>query len=550
MWRLWAVARHTIRQCLRMKVAALFMVLLIAAMILTSLTKGDETLAGKIQSFLHGSTFWTAGLLGLMTIFLTTAIVSGDVRSHQIFSIATKPVARWQYVIGRWLGVALLNAALVTVAGVAIYGLAQYLRAGQAHQTASGRADDRRKIETEIFTARLRISPDQTLDVDKAVDDRIKQLKAEGHYKQKLQAFIDTNNGNKKAGEAHLRRELKIQVLDRFQKAGPGQMIAWNFSGARVAGKEVRKPGTVESVKSGPDGRGRLVFRAGRAIVGKLIYEGPVWVNDVVGRVVWIAPRRFAAVFSADDMVMGPIATLKKGGQVKIAADPTIQITYKATGNRGTAGGTLPSFWEIENPSDNWLYYLSRKDAAKVPATLTVPARVVDKKGRTSVRYVNMTKGNTVTIKQDDVAVLYRVGSFGPNLARGMTVIFVQLAFLAALGVLAGSFASFPVASLLCFSVLPFQIARNFLLDAVSPPVSKGNPGILVYLNQYIIRAMDKLLPDFGSAFPARSLVDGTYISWQFLGQTVFWTLCVQTVILLVLACVIFRNRELARVQV
>ena len=50
---IWAVARQTFRQCLRMKVAGLFIVLL--ALFLAAMPyqmKGDETLAGRIRTFL------------------------------------------------------------------------------------------------------------------------------------------------------------------------------------------------------------------------------------------------------------------------------------------------------------------------------------------------------------------------------------------------------------------------------------------------------------------------------------------------------------------
>jgi len=551
MFRLWAVAKHTLRQCLRMKVAAMFILLLAVALVcmpFLKVLKGDGTLAGQIQTFLMYSTKITAALLTLMTIFLSTGILSGDVRTRQIFSVLTKPVAPWQYIIGRWLGIVLLNVILIALAGVAIYGFAQYLRAGEALVTASGRAEDRRKVETEVFAARRRIGPDEKLDIDQAVADRISALKKQGRYEQVLQDFIDVNKGNREEGYQHLLRELAKQELSKVEPVGPGKTTAWHFSGIEAAGKQTRAKGTVARLARAVRA---VQISASPQFIGKLTYDGPVSVNGVDGRVVRIDRDSFVAHFAEEDMSLGAIVSLKEGEDVDLVADPTIQITYKAKASRRPADGTIASYWEVQNPSENVAYSQRRRDAVNVPATLTVSARAVDKEGKTIVRYWNIAEGaNTVTIRQDDIAVLYRVGEFGPNFARAMVLILTQVTFMASLGVLAGAWVSFPVGCLFCFSMLPFMIARGFILDAVMPLVARNRAGWLHRVHHYLVQGINRLLPDFAAAFPGTSLVDGIYISWRFLGETVLWMLCVQSVILLALACLIFRKRELARVQV
>ena len=64
MGSVWAIARHTFAQCLRMRVAAAFL-LLLAAMLgaLPLMMKGDGTLAGQIRTFLSYSTSLTGFLL-------------------------------------------------------------------------------------------------------------------------------------------------------------------------------------------------------------------------------------------------------------------------------------------------------------------------------------------------------------------------------------------------------------------------------------------------------------------------------------------------------
>ena len=119
-----------------------------------------------------------------------------------------------------------------------------------------------------------------------------------------------------------------------------------------------------------------------------------------------------------------------------------------------------------------------------------------------------------------------------------------------ALGVLAGSFVSFPVACLICFTMLPFQISREFLIDAVRPPHAEAERTVFNYISHYIVQGMNVLLPDFARTSPSEWLVDGMNIPWMHVGETALWAFVVQTSILLLLACAIFHKRELARVQV
>ena len=40
--------------------------------------------------------------------------------------VATKPIARWQIWLGKWLGIVSLNAVLLAISGACVYGLLQW----------------------------------------------------------------------------------------------------------------------------------------------------------------------------------------------------------------------------------------------------------------------------------------------------------------------------------------------------------------------------------------------------------------------------------------
>jgi len=61
------------------------------------------------------------------------------------------------------------------------------------------------------------------------------------------------------------------------------------------------------------------------------------------------------------------------------------------------------------------------------------------------------------------IEMLYRVESFGMNLIHALSIIWVKLMFIAAFALAAGSFLSFPVASVLCFMVFVTASLSGFL---------------------------------------------------------------------------------------
>jgi len=188
-----------------------------------------------------------------------------------------------------------------------------------------------------------------------------------------------------------------------------------------------------------------------------------------------------------------------------------------------------------------------RNDVPETTLTMPIPARAVGPDGSMLVRYTNVPNveknyQSSVTIQYDDIAVLYRVGSFEMNFLRGMVQILLAMAFLAALGVLAGSFLSFPVACLACFAVLPFCLLRQYVADAISSDVASA-PVVMLF------KAVTFMLPNLESMSPSENLVGGMNIDWQALGADALAALAAAAVVLLI-ACLLYRRRELARVQV
>ncbi|MHC4665531.1 MAG: hypothetical protein ACYS9T_06180, partial [Planctomycetota bacterium] len=122
MHSVWAVAINTIKQALRMKIAAVFIVLLIVLLPIMGFSMtGDGTLKGRLQTFVSYGLSLTSFLLCLLTIAVSIYSLTSDIVQRQIYTVLTKPIRRFQLLVGKLLGVILLDAALLVLFSAIIY---------------------------------------------------------------------------------------------------------------------------------------------------------------------------------------------------------------------------------------------------------------------------------------------------------------------------------------------------------------------------------------------------------------------------------------------
>ena len=140
--------------------------------------------------------------------------------------------------------------------------------------------------------------------------------------------------------------------------------------------------------------------------------------------------------------------------------------------------------------------------------------------------------------------MLYRIGSFGGNFVRSLAMLYCWLLFLAALGLFAASFLSFPVACMLCMLVYFTALGAGFFQEAVSETDSLGR------FIKYVGMTFLAVIPDFGYYDPVPTLVDGRLVTLTWVLFAIASVAVVRTVIIGAIACVIFHRRELAEVVV
>ncbi len=168
-----AVAKTLVDEAVRMKLATGFVLTLFIMLPVLQLFAFDpnERVSYRIQSFLTWSLMITGTVLGFMTLFLSARTVTAEREGHQVFLSLTKPLPRSQYLLGKWLGLVMLNGLLVVVAGTGIYLFTKQIEEQAEYQGVY----DELATQQQVLTARIGVLPIQD-QVSALFDERLAEL--------------------------------------------------------------------------------------------------------------------------------------------------------------------------------------------------------------------------------------------------------------------------------------------------------------------------------------------------------------------------------------
>lgn len=216
MGSIWTVARHTISESIRNKVAISFILLMGVLLIgLPFASKGDNTVSGAVQAFLSYSVTAVGALLSFLSIFLAKSI-SDDLSGKQILTLMTKPIARWKYVVGRWFGIVCINTVLLSIAGLMIYGFTMYLASKPAQDEI-----DAERLKKQILCARH------------ASNYEIPSFAAEAEAKYQENVELGKYSGLANHDETQEKKELQAQLRERWRVIWPRESRIFNFEDVR-----------------------------------------------------------------------------------------------------------------------------------------------------------------------------------------------------------------------------------------------------------------------------------------------------------------------------
>jgi hypothetical protein len=459
MQRILAIAWLTWKATLRFKLFLVLAALLLLAVVgLPLIIKDDGTAQGFTQIILTYTLSVITGLLGFSTLWLSCGTLARDIEECQIQVVATKPIARWQIWIGKWVGIMSLNAVLLALAGGFVFGLLQW-RAGKLP------AEEQKILRQQVLVAR-------------------------GSAKEPVDLkFIESET------ERILEGRLKTSAIDKVNIA------------------EVKR-----QIREGVKGDLQLV------------------------------PPNYGRTWKID---LGFAKTY-------LAGKP-LQLRVKFNAAQKSASGTFMALWQVGVPEKTKLWR-TEEPMSLAPDTFhefEIPADLFDADGKLTITFANPNQTALLFPLDEGMEVLYPEGGFGLNFARGLGIIFCWMALLAALGLMAASFLSFPVATFFAIALMVVALSSGTLASSVeSGSVAAGDeeagtagysPVDFILIPAFKgVLAVIQLVESFS---PIDSLSSGRSITWGELA-----TSFAQVVVLIggafaLLGIIFFNRRELATAQ-
>jgi hypothetical protein len=397
------------------------------------------------------------GLLGLSTLWLACGTLARDIEECQMQVVATKPIARWQIWLGKWLGIMSLNAALLALSGTCVYGLLQW-------RAAKLPAAEQTILREQVLVARGSAKePSNDAEID-AATERILQ----GRLK---------NSPVEKAYVPEVRKQIHEQVKADFQLVPPGYSRQWHID---------------------------------------------------------------------------------LGYAKNFLKDKPLQLRVKFNSAQGSSSGTFIGLWQVGVPETARLWRSEPMSLA--PNTFhefPIPPNLFDAKGVLTIIFVNPNDTSLLFPLEDGMEVLYPQGGFTLNFARGLGIIFCWMALLAALGLMAASFLTFPVAAFFSLALLTIGLSSGILAEAVDTgTVAAGNAetgvmghsaadAVLIPLFKGLL-AIINLVKNFS---PIDSLSSGRCITWTELGLAFAQIVLLLGGIFGIIGILLFNRRELATAQ-
>lgn len=531
--RITAVMRTTLAEGLRAKIASGFALLILISIPIFWLTAdGDGTIKGKVQMFITYSLGLTSFLLAILTILFACRSLSVEIASRQIYGIVSKPIPRWQIVAGKWCGVMVLNIALLGLAvGMTYVG------------TLATVSNFKKSMENDLITYGS-LTPAQAAATVAALDD-VRGVGKEGMESPIISAFASQlGKTHEEIGDILLRLPESTRVnLRRFDELRRQVLVARTIIPAPIPDftKDIEE--TYQALQEQgrlPEGwtDRRIREQIQREITGRYCSISPgemrVWQMQgpppQEGRD-WVMSLRFKIRAPRQ-----PIAT--QVGGITLETD------------------NLLGRWFLGNPRT--ASYIETIDQYPINTynEIEIPQQGVEKDGTVIVTFHNIDPRQIESIfdlPNGDLQVLYRVGSWELALLQAAMAMLIPISCLAAFGVCASTFLSFPVGALIVLTLYIISSSMGFVADSLAVTREYAPPEYdrtLVYeVRRLTVESIGFAL-SIGDLDPVNKLMEGQAIGWKPLLDTAWKYLLAKGLVVMAIAVLILRRREMAAVIV
>lgn len=531
--RIAAVARTTLAEGIRARTASGFALLILVSLPFFYMTaEGDGTIKGRVQMFMGYSLGFTSFMLALLTVFFACRSLSVEIASRQIYSIVSKPIARWQIVMGKWTGVMVMNACLLLIAVIATYAGSRAIVSGF-----------KRDLAAELST-KGGLTQSQAASLVDALD-RVSGIGKPGIASPIVEKFAETLGfTTQQVFDLLLKLSEPMRVnLRRYDEVRRQVLV----SRAAVAAKlpdftklvderynQLREEGRLPEGWSEKRTRDQILLEISGMFCTVPRFEGRQFVMKGP------PPRRdpsfiMSIRFKIRNLGGPPEATEIMG--------------------RTLEENTILCVWGIGDPTKP--SYLETVDAFPVNTAyeLEIPVQSVSDDGTISVVFQNVDPRDVTAVfdhEARDLEVLYRVGSFETGLLQVWLATMIPLACLGAIAVCASTFLSFPVGALICVTIYIISCSTGFLAEALAVTkdfIGLDSPGLAFEVRRMTVDAISWVMA-LGDVSPVDKLIEGRAVGWGVLWEQTWKFVMIKAALAIVIGVFTLRRREIAAVIV
>ena len=459
MRRLSSIVRLTLANAIRMKVAIVIIVFL--AILIPSLPfilKTDDTQQGHVQITITYGLGMVFLLLVVMTVFIGAASITSEAEGGQLQLLDTKPVRRWQIILGKWLGIMALNVVLLVVLGGVTYGLAKFIG-----RPSKGTKQEQMKLRNSVFTARETRKP-----IPPDIEDRVNKEYEKRKREDRLPEHLKDEKEFKE-----FQRDLELR---RLGVVPSDSTKWWEFEGIKVD---------------------------------------------------------------------------------RADTDGFIYLRYKARTTESREDNMFVGAWAVGDiSSGKQRYFIRRPETETVgsPHEFAVPSKHVQEDGTVEVAFRNLTRSddnrgiNVVFNPDEGLELLYKRTGFLSNYIRYLLLVTTILGFVAMLSVVSSSFLSFPVASLLVFSILMTSYGLGTLKEYAYMNDPRGYTSMekaRMGVAKVAYKVASHVLPSLSRYGALGKLNSGRYVSLGLVLRGALVLVVLSGGVVYVLGCIIFSREEL-----
>lgn len=232
-----------------------------------------------------------------------------------------------------------------------------------------------------------------------------------------------------------------------------------------------------------------------------------------------------------------------------------LQLRVKFDTANVNQSGTFVGIWQVGAPgSDHYWRSQPMSLSANAYHEIDIPPNLFDSKGVLTVDFLNSNNTTLLFPLTDGMEVLYPKGGFTLNFVRGLAIILCWMALLAAIGMAAASYMSFPVAAFFSLAMLAVVASSGTMASDVASGIigmtSTSSSASLI--NKVLLTLFKVLLPIVQAVThysPIDALSSGRAIPWTELGAAFGKIVLLFGGIISLIGIALFARRELAAAQ-